>query len=142
VAATAARRLPRPSAVQRPSGTRSRRRSGPAPRRRSGPAPGRRGARAAGWGGIRWDRVARVSLLLVLVAVLLSYVGPAADYLKSWRLAAQTRAEVQDLRRDNEALRARSKRLQDPAAIELEARRIGMAKPGERAYVIRGLPGR
>ena len=117
--ATAARRLPR-------SGTAR-------PRRRSGPSRIRRG-------GIRWDRVARVSLLLVLLAVLLSYVGPAADYLKSWKLAAQTRAEVQELRRDNDALRVRAKRLQDPGTIELEARRIGMTRPGERAYVIRRLP--
>jgi cell division protein FtsB len=72
--------------------------------------------------------------------VVLSYVGPAADYLKSWKLAAQTRAEVQELRRDNDALRVRAKRLQNPGTIELEARRIGMTKPGERAYVIRRLP--
>jgi cell division protein FtsB len=94
----------------------------------------------AGRGGIRWDRVARLSLLLVLLAILVSYVGPAADYLKTWRLAKQTRAEVESLRQDNDLLRTRAKRLQDPETIELEARRSGMAKSGERVYVIRGLP--
>jgi cell division protein FtsB len=72
--------------------------------------------------------------------VLVSYVGPAANYFESWRLAKQTRAELQELRTDNDRLRDRAKRLQDPNAIELEARRIGMARPGERAYVIRDLP--
>jgi cell division protein FtsB len=94
----------------------------------------------AGRGGIRWDRLARVSLLLVLLAVLVSYLGPAANYIESWRLAKQTRAELQQLRTDNDRLRDRAKRLRDSNTIELEARRIGMARPGERAYVIRGLP--
>jgi cell division protein FtsB len=120
MAATAARRLPRPR-------TTARRRSGPARRRA---------------GGIRWDRVARVSLLLVLLAVVVSYAGPATAYLKAWKLARETRGEVQSLRSDNTRLEARAKMLQDPRTVELEARRIGMAAPGERVYVIRGLPKR
>jgi cell division protein FtsB len=113
-----------------------------ATRRLSARAPARRAAtrRRAGKGGIRWDRVARLSLLFVLVAIMASYVGPAAEYLQSWRLAKQTRAEVQELRADNERLRVRAKQLQDPQTIELEARRIGMGRPGERVYVVRGLP--
>jgi cell division protein FtsB len=94
----------------------------------------------AGRGGIRWDRIARVSLLLVLLAVLVSYVGPTANYLESWRLAKQTRGELNDLRADNTRLRERAKRLRNSTAIELEARKIGMARPGERTYVIRNLP--
>jgi hypothetical protein len=84
--------------------------------------------------------VARLSLLFVLVAVLLSYIGPAASYLRAWRLAKETGTEVRDLRVSNEELRVRAKRLQDPQTIELEARRIGMGRPGERVYVVRGLP--
>jgi hypothetical protein len=103
-------------------------------------APRDRARRRAGRGGIRWDRVARVSLLLVLLAVLVSYLGPAADYLESWRLAKQTRTELHDLRIDNERLRDRAKLLDNADAIELEARKIGMARPGERAFVIRNLP--
>lgn len=76
----------------------------------------------------------------MLFAVLVSYLGPARNYLESWRLAKQTRVELQELRTDNDRLRERAKRLRDPNTIELEARRIGMARPGERAYVIRGLP--
>jgi cell division protein FtsB len=103
-------------------------------------APRARARQRAGVGGIRWDRVARISLLLVLLAVLVSYLGPAADYLESWRLAKQTRTELQDLRVDNERLRERAKLLDNADAIELEARKIGMARPGERAFVVRNLP--
>jgi cell division protein FtsB len=111
-----------------------------ASRRLAAPRGARRSGARAGRGGIRWDRVARISLLLVLLAILISYLGPTADYLQSWRLAKETRGELQSLRQDNERLRQRAKLLQDPDAIELEARKIGMARPGERAYVIRHLP--
>jgi cell division protein FtsB len=104
-------------------------------------ARGRAPARVrAGRGGIRWDRVARVSLLVVLALVLLSYIGPTTEYLRAWGLAKDTRAEVQELQRENADLRARAKRLQELETTELEARKTGMARPGERVYVIRGLP--
>jgi cell division protein FtsB len=76
----------------------------------------------------------------VLVAILLSYIGPATSYLQSWMLARQTRSEVTELRQDNAKLRARARLLQNPRQVELEARRLGMAKPGERVYVVRNLP--
>jgi cell division protein FtsB len=101
-------------------------------------AKGGPGVRVAG--GIRWDRVARITLLLVLVAILISYVGPATSYLQSWKLAGQTKAEVQNLRRDNARLRVKARLLENPAQVELEARRMGMARPGERVYVVRNLP--
>jgi cell division protein FtsB len=107
--------------------------------RRPAQRAGRRSARA-GWGGIRWDRVARVSLLLVLAVVVFSYLGPATNYVRSWRAARETRAELQTLERDNASLRQQAKHLRDPQAVELEARKAGMARPGERVYVVRGLP--
>jgi cell division protein FtsB len=100
-------------------------------RTRSRPAPRR---------GVRWDRLARLSLLVVLAVIVLSYAGPATDYIKAWHLARETRAEVQQLRQDNERLRARTKRLATDRQVELEARKMGMARPGERVYVVHGLP--
>ena len=116
------------------------RRAAPRTRRVSG---GRRPATAPALNlqGIRWDRVARLSLLVALAVVLLSYVGPATNYWESWHLNRETRAEVQSLRDDNAHLRQRARDLQSTKRVELEARRLGMAKPGERVYVVRGLPG-
>jgi hypothetical protein len=115
------------------------RRAAPRARRVSG---GRRGrtAPALRLQGIRWDRVARLSLLVALLLVLLSYVGPATDYWESWRLNRKTEADVANMRTDNARLRARARALQNPQRVELEARRLGMARPGERVYVVRGLP--
>ena len=115
------------------------RRAAPRARRVSG---GRQAARtpALRLGQIRWDRVGRLSLLIALLLVLLSYIGPVTNYWQSWHLNRETRADVQSLREDNARLRQRAKELQNPARVELEARRLGMARPGERVYVVRGLP--
>lgn len=89
--------------------------------------------------GIRWDRVARISLLVVLVLILASYVGPAASYLKAWRFSHETHSELTQLQSENKQLHHRLKQLHDPRQVEREARAIGMAKPGEKVYVIKGL---
>ena len=102
--------------------------------------PGRaRGARAQAH-GIRWDRVARTMLLVVLLGVVISFLGPATKYVRTWQLARQTRSEVQQLKTDNERLRREAKLLKDPTQVQLRARQLGMARPGERVYVVRGLP--
>ena len=88
---------------------------------------------------IRWDRVGRIALLLVLVGVVALYVNPLLTYVSTLQEAKQRRAEVAELQRENEQLRARKAELRDPRAIEREARRLGMVKPGERAYVVNGL---
>jgi cell division protein FtsB len=79
-------------------------------------------------------------LLLVLLAVLVSFVGRATKYFSSWQLARETRTEVRTLRDDNARLRREAKVLKRPEQIELRARQLGMARPGERVYVVRGLP--
>jgi len=94
-------------------------------------------ARAA---GIRWDRVGRVALLVVLVGLLGLYVGPTRSYLGARQEAGQRTAEVAELRRENRRLRARREALADPQALEREARRLGMVRPGEKSYVIEHLP--
>lgn len=119
----------------------------PAPHARQRTAPRAKPAQrprvvAGGRGrGIRWDRVGRVALLLVLVGVVGLYVGPAINYVETVREAGARRAEVQELQRENERLRARRTALQDPRTLEREARRLGLVKPGERAYIVKDLPG-
>ena len=99
------------------------------------PAAGRRAP-----SGIRWDRLGSVALLGVLVGVLFLYVGPAHSWYDTWRTAKAKRAQVLDLRAQNQRLRERRRELLRPTALEREARRLGMVRKGERAYVIRGLP--
>jgi cell division protein FtsB len=88
---------------------------------------------------IRWDRVGRIALLVVLLGVMLLYVGPLRSYVSTWQESKSRGAEVSGLERENARLRARRDELRNPRALEREARRLGMVKPGERAYVVEGL---
>ncbi len=120
----------------------ARARQHPDPRRRAAPRRAPRAVPSARTrpSGIRWDRISRVGLLVVLVAIVGLYVGPARSYFATRGQAADKRAAVQQLERENARLKARAAALKDPAALEREARRLGMVRPGERAYVVKGLP--
>jgi cell division protein FtsB len=89
---------------------------------------------------IRWDRIGRLALVLVLLFVLALYIRPLGGYYSSWQEAKAKRAEVERLRKENRQLRARRAALSGSKALEQEARRLGMVKPGERPYVLKGLP--
>jgi cell division protein FtsB len=91
---------------------------------------------------IRWDRLGRWALLFVLALVIYLYIGPARSWVSTWREARQKREEVATLRAENDRLRARRADLRRESALEREARRLGMVKAGERAYIIEGLPKR
>ena len=88
---------------------------------------------------IRWDRLGRWALIAVLAFVVYLYIGPAASWVSTYREAGRKRAEVAALKEENRRLRERRRELRDPEALEREARRLGMVKPGERAYVVEGL---
>jgi cell division protein FtsB len=90
---------------------------------------------------VRWDRVGRVALLVLLMGVALAYVGPARSLLSTWRDSNAKQAQLQTLEREHEALLRRARDLRDPRTVQAEARHLGMVKPGERSYVVRNLPG-
>jgi cell division protein FtsB len=86
---------------------------------------------------IRWDRVGRWALICVFAFVLYLYIGPARTWVTTYGEAKRKRAEVAQVRAENERLRARQAALQRPGAVELEARRLGMVKGGEKLYVVK-----
>jgi cell division protein FtsB len=88
---------------------------------------------------IRWDRLGRWALIAVLAFVLYLYIGPAASWVSTYQDAKHKRADVAALKAENQRLRDRRRELKDPAALEREARRLGMIKAGEKSYVIEGL---
>jgi cell division protein FtsB len=98
------------------------------------PAP-RRSARNPS--RIRWDKLGRVALVLVLMAILASYINPVVDFFDAWSDSRAERAQLQQLQQQNQDLRARAAALSGPDAAEREARRLGMVAPGERSYVIK-----
>ena len=115
------------------------------PRRHTRTAPPRprpRRVAARGLRGrVRWDRIGRVSLLLVLCVVAGLYVQQALAYLAVRSQADHQRAIVQQLARSNASLQAQQRSLNDPATILREARALGMVRVGEHPYEVTGLPG-
>ena len=85
---------------------------------------------------IRWDRLGRWALIGVFALVLYLYIGPAMRWVDTYREAGRQRAQVAELRAEYERLRERKAELSAPGALEREARRLGMVKAGERAYVV------
>ncbi len=96
----------------------------------------RRPAARRGQSRVRWDRVGRVALTLVLAAVLFSYLSPALDFFHTYRGVTQSKAELRSLQHENDSLHRQVQAADDPAVLEREARRQGMVAPGERPYVI------
>lgn len=94
----------------------------------------------SGRGGVRWDRVGRIALLGTLAVILLLYISPAKHWLEQSSTAKSQQAELAELERDNAGLKQRVRTFRNPASLELEARRLGMVREGERAYVIERLP--
>jgi cell division protein FtsB len=89
---------------------------------------------------IRWDRLGRWALIVVLGLVLYLYIGPAVTWVSAFKEAKRKRADVAALKTENVRLRDRRKQLRDPASLEREARRLGMVRAGEKSFVIQDLP--
>jgi hypothetical protein len=92
--------------------------------------------------GIHWERVGRVALLGVLCVIVLLYIPPVTHWIQQSHTASRGHAQLRDLKRERARLRARLHQLVGPGALEREARRLGMVKPGERPYVIESSPSR
>jgi cell division protein FtsB len=117
--------------TSRPKRARARRK--PAARRK--PGARRSGSR------IRWDRVGRIALTLVLAAVLYSYLNPAIDFVKTYTATTAAKAEFHEMLRENKRLHKRIQTAEDPIVISRKARAQGMVAEGETPIVVHGLGG-
>ena len=77
-----------------------------------------------------------MALLGVLCVVVLLYIPPVTHWIQQSQTADRGHAQVRELKRERALLEARLRSLTGPGAIEREARRLGMVKPGERPYVV------
>ncbi len=89
---------------------------------------------------VRWDRVGRIALLFVGLLLIYLYINPLRTYFATWQEARTKRGEVAELQREHDALVRRQRALRRAGSVETEARRLGMVRRDERAYVVRGLP--
>ena len=63
---------------------------------------------------IRWDRLGRWALIGVFALVLYLYIGPALSWISTYREAGRQRAQVAELRAENQRLRERKAALSSP----------------------------
>jgi cell division protein FtsB len=76
---------------------------------------------------------------LVLFGVMVSYLNPLVNLLEAWQGSKSSEAQLAQLKREKVELAQRLREVSSPATLEREARRLGMVKPGEHAYVVHGL---
>lgn len=114
----------------------------PAPHRSSAARPRSVARRSRRFARIRWDRVGRTGLLIVLAVVAALYLQQGIDYLSTRSAANQQRATAVQLARQNAVLQRQANALRNPATIRRDARALGMVRSGERSYVVVGLPNR
>ena len=86
--------------------------------------------------GIRWDRLGRISLLVVVLAVGVIGIQRVLSYLSTRAQAARVEALVHQLVRQNAKLEAQQRALSEPATIAAAARKLGMVRIGEHPYVV------
>jgi cell division protein FtsB len=99
----------------------------------------RRVRRRVGRSRVRWDRIGRIALVLVLFGVLVSYLNPVVNLVDAWSDSKAGEERLASLKQENSELQQQVREASSPLTLEREARRLGMVKPGEHAYVIRGL---
>ena len=81
----------------------------------------------------------RIALVLVLFGVMVSYLNPLVGVLEAWQGSKSSESELAQLKQEKVELTHQLREVSSPATLEREARRLGMVKPGEHAYVVHGL---
>jgi cell division protein FtsB len=92
--------------------------------------PRRRPSRSAV--AFRWVSV------VVLLAIALAYVHPLRAYLHGRSVVAARRADVAKLARQKRVLQGRLAQASTDEYVLREARMLGLVRPGERLYIVRG----
>jgi len=108
-----------------------------ATRARTRPRSRRRGDTV---GRVRWDRLARLALLAVLVALVYLYISAGVRMFSTWRQSRHDNASVAGLTSEHARLARQHEQLSGQAALEAQARKLGMMRRNEQPYVVSGLP--
>ena len=94
------------------------------------------GRRPPGASGIRWDRVGRLALIAMLGVIVLLYISPVRHWIQQSGTAEHQEQRLNQLQEENRRLETRLNYLKRPDSIDREARRLGMVKRDERAFVV------
>jgi len=91
----------------------------------------------------RGPRRSSVAVRLVVLGVAcligLLYLQPIRSYVKTRDVLASRQAEVHALQLEQRTLRRRVAESTNGVALLREARRLGLVRPGERLYIVKGI---
>ena len=99
----------------------------------AGPEQPRRRKPARSTIALRWIGVAALALVAFL------YYRPLHSYFSTRNALEQRSAQVAQLRVEHAALSRRLTRSTSKQALERAARHLGLVRPGERLYIVRGI---
>jgi cell division protein FtsB len=72
----------------------------------------------------------------MLLAIVLLYISPVKTWIQQSATAQHQEQRLNELKQEHARLETRLRYLQQPESIDREARRLGMVKRGERAFVL------
>jgi len=77
--------------------------------------------------------------IVVIAAIAFGYVQPLRAYFDAREQAEERRADIAALARTTEALERRLALAGTDSFVEREARRLGLVRPGERLFIVKGV---
>ncbi len=83
-------------------------------------------------------RARRIIIAGLLTALILGYVGPVRGYLSQRAELRDESAKLAVLEQNRDQLKRQIAELNKADVLEARARAIGLIKPGERAFIVRG----
>jgi cell division protein FtsB len=87
----------------------------------------------------RRRRLARLLAIGVIALLALLYYRPVRTYIDTHRTLSARRAEVRALAERNRRLTQRLQETRSGATLVIGARRLGLVKPGEHLFIVRGI---
>lgn len=79
-------------------------------------------------------------MLCVMAAIVYLYLSAGVSVLSTWRESKHDQVQVSALESQHRTLLRQHEDLSGQGAIQAQARRLGMIRPGEQGYVVSGLP--
>lgn len=84
-------------------------------------------------------RTMRWLVLGVALFIGFLYYRPLSSYLETKQELERRAAEVRELEEERKALERRLAGAEEPTAVERHARRLGLVRPGERLFIVKGV---
>ena len=82
---------------------------------------------------MRWAAVATLAVVALL------YYRPLHSYVETRSSVQERKAEVRELRANRDELARRLREADTPEALARRARKLGLVKPGEELYIVKGV---